>query len=399
MKKVQFLFLCLFLLTAIIPLNNAFADEFIEDETFKPVFSSGEYKESQVPLISAGAAIVMDTKSGRVLYEKNAYTKMSMASTTKIMTAIVALENGSLDDVVIVSKKAADIWGSVIGLREGQKMTLGDMMYGLLLCSGNDAAIAIAEHIGGTVENFLDMMNEKAVRIGARNTQFKSPHGLDMDGHYSTAYDLAVIASYALENPDFSKTVSTKSASVQGMWFSNTNEMLTIYPGADGVKTGYTGKAGRCLVTSATRDGWRIVSVVLQCPSRNIRALSSKKILDYAFNNYKPYVLQKKGQCLVELPLKKGIEKSIEVRTVEEIVIPLKDSEKALLEKRIYLPGYLNAPVNAGVDVGTVQYYVNGEIIADSNLMLWSDVGRKDFWYYLGHIFREWCRVMHEGIF
>lgn len=399
MKRVRFLFLCLFLLTAIIPLNNAFANEFIEDEPFKPVFSSSEYKENKAPIIDAGAAIVMDAKSKRILYEKNAYSKMSMASTTKIMTAIIALENGSLDDVVTVSRKAAEIWGSVIGLREGQKMKLRDMMYGLLLSSGNDAAIAIAEHIGGTVENFLDMMNKKAVLIGVRNTQFKSPHGLDMEGHYSTAYDLAVIASYALENPDFSQIVSTRSANIQGMWFSNTNEMLSIYPGADGVKTGYTGKAGRCLVTSATRDGWRIVSVVLQCPSRNMRALSSKKILDYAFNNYKPYVLQKKGQCFAELPLKKGIEGFVEVRAVEEIVIPLKDSEKTLLEKKVYLPRYLDAPVYAGVDIGTVQYSFNEETIADSNLVLWSDVGRKDFLYYLGQIFHEWCRVMREGIF
>lgn len=194
--------------------------------------------------VSAQYACLIDSLSGKVLYEKNAYARHSMASTTKIMTALVALENGNMDDVVTVSANAAGTEGSSIYLKAGEKITLQNLLYGLMLESGNDAAIAIAEHIGGSVERFAEMMNEKAASIGANNTQFKNPNGLDEEGHYTTAYDLALITREALRNKNFAEIVATKQKTIRNLdesfprSLSNHNKLLSLYSGCDGVKTG-----------------------------------------------------------------------------------------------------------------------------------------------------------------
>ncbi|HHV99486.1 MAG TPA: D-alanyl-D-alanine carboxypeptidase [Clostridiaceae bacterium] len=399
-KSKVFLLIITIILVVTTPYNPVLADDILEDEYFIPAFSSASpVKTDEEPKINAGAAIVIDMESGRVLYEKDGYTPRKMASTTKIMTAIVALERGNPEDVVTVSERAAGIWGSRIGLKKGQKIKLIDLLYGLMLNSGNDAAIAIAEHIGGTVEKFADMMNEKAYELGAINTNFITPHGLDVDGHYTTPYDLAVITAYALRNPTFSKIVGTVQTTISYRSLHNTNEMLGIYPGADGVKTGYTGKAGRCLVTSATRDNWRIISVVLNCPSRNARAQSSKAILDYAFNNYKPHVLLNKGDKIASVPVIKGIEPYVSIEPMEQVKVPLRTDEIDKVERYIELPEKLEAPVYKGTEVGYVHYMINDEIIGQSVLITNSDVRRKGFMDYLSDIFTSWARLMREGIF
>jgi D-alanyl-D-alanine carboxypeptidase (penicillin-binding protein 5/6) len=341
----------------------------------------------------------MDTVTGRVLYDKNAYKKMPMASTTKIMTAIVAIELGNPDDIVTVSKKAANIWGSNIHLKAGQQMKLMDLLYGLMLNSGNDAAIAIAEHIGGSLEGFLDLMNNKASELGAENTCFKSPHGLDAAGHYTTAYDLALITRYALENPLFSKLVGTRAIDIPGRKLQNTNEMLFAYPGADGVKTGYTGQAGRCLVTSATRHNWRIISVVLNCATRNKRAQSSRIILDYAFSNYKQYVLQNPGAHVADLAVLRGIRDHVPLVCAGGISYPLREGELELVEKKVYLPDNLKAPVYAGTEVGYMEYVLDDMVIGRTVLKTNSDVRKKGMLDYLRNIFGIWTGMMREGIF
>ncbi|MHB8063646.1 MAG: D-alanyl-D-alanine carboxypeptidase family protein, partial [Ruminiclostridium sp.] len=264
-KTLQIILLIIIILSNLILTNLALADDTNDDDLIYNLLDqdSIETGGNKIPRISAGAAIVLDTVSGRVLYEKNAYTRRSIASTTKIMTAIVAIENGNDDEEVIVSKRAATISGSQVNIKEGKTYKLGDLMYAMMLRSGNDAAIAIAEHVGGSVEAFAEMMNRKAAEIGATNTNFVTPHGLDDPQHYSTAYDLALITQYALKIEKFCKIVGTKNSTFEGNGISNTNEMLSLYPGADGVKTGYTGQAGRCLVTSVTKNNWKVVSVVL----------------------------------------------------------------------------------------------------------------------------------------
>lgn len=401
MKRTFALLLLLHLLVfaVLFPVRDVYSNDFMEDEPFTETFSNPESNVAAYPKIDSAAAIVMDTISGRVLYEKNAYSKRSVASTTKIITAILAIEKGNLEDKVAVSKRAASIRGSNIGLKQGQVYTLRELLYGLLLNSGNDAAIAIAEYIGGTVEGFAEMMNSKAAMIGARSSHFISPHGLDMEGHYSTAYDLALIARYALRNPVFSEIVSAKTAVISNKSLHNTNEMLSAYPGADGVKTGYTGKAGRCLVTSATRDNWRIISVVLGCPSRYKRAQSSSAILDYVFFNYKPYILARKNASFKRVPVRKGVDDSISVRAVENIIIPLSDSERRNIEMQVNLPDRMEAPVSAGMKVGSVRFVVNGKLLAGTDLVVENGVRRKGFLDYIGGIFKVWIRISREGMF
>lgn len=393
MKKLKVLFIWILLIILIFSCNIVIADDYYEDEFLIETFSSPEYID-KVPVINALAAVVMDMESGRVLFEKNAYSRRAMASTTKIMTAIIAVENGDLKDEVTISKRASSIRGSTVGLREGQKLTLEELLYGLMLSSGNDAAIAIAEHMGSSVEEFAKMMTKKAYLIGARNTSFITPHGLDADEHYSTAYDMALITRYALNNPIINEIVKTKNMKTSMGMLHNTNELLGVYPGADGVKTGYTGKAGRCLVTSATRDGHRLISVVLGSPTRRARAQSSKDILDYAFDNYEYYTLMEEGVCVKKLPVNRGIADMVEIKTIERIVMPLKKEEYQSLEKRIYMPDVLDAPVIAGADAGFMQFVLNGEVIAQSNLKICQDVRRKVFIDYLGDVIREWCRIM-----
>jgi serine-type D-Ala-D-Ala carboxypeptidase (penicillin-binding protein 5/6) len=374
--------------------GTIFADDFNEGiPAIEVVNGNITYK---VPYINATAAIVLDVKSGRVLYEKNARIKKSIASTTKIMTAIIAIENGNLEDEVIISKRAANVSGSSIDLRQGEKIKLGDLLYGLMLNSGNDAAVAIAEHIGGSVENFAFMMNKKAEVLGALDTNYRSPHGLDLPDQYCTAYDLALITKYALSNKIFSKIVATKSINIANRNLYNTNEMLSIYPGADGVKTGYTGQAGRCLVTSVTKNNWKLISIVLNCPTRNIRAQSSKDILDYAYLNYKPYKITNANDNIKKLPVIKGIKKEVQISVVDEIELPLRKEEIQDMQKHIELPESLEAPVYEGVEIGSIKYYVSGKLIAESALKVESNIPRKGFKDYLWDIVISWGELMHR---
>ncbi len=375
----------------------AFADDFNEDEPYKEIFQTevSDVVVSKPPKIEAGAAIVIDMKSARVLYEKNAYSRRAIASTTKIMTAIVAIENGELGDKVKVSKRAASIRGSTIKLKAGEELTLEELLYGLMLKSGNDAAIAIAERIGGSVEQFALMMNEKAKELGLENTQFKTPHGLDTPGHYSTACELALIARYALNNPIFSKIVGTQNKSITGRGLYTTNEMLGAYPGADGVKTGYTGQAGRCLVTSATRNDMRFISVVLNCSSRSVRAQSSKAILDYAFNNYKLCRLIEQDEDMGTLPVIKGKSDTVPVIPVEGIEMPLTEEEKNNMQVEIYLyNNQLTAPVHPNIEVGYIQFMANGNKLAQVSLKTKSGVMKKLFWDYYRDIVEIWYKLI-----
>jgi len=375
----------------------AAADDINEEIPTSSIFEgiSTDVLIGNYPRINARSAIVMDYESGRVLFEKNGYIKRPMASTTKIMTAIVALENGNLDDIVKVSRNAASIWGSTIHLTAGEEVSLKELMYGLLLCSGNDAAIAIGEHIAGSMEEFLKMMNSKAEEIGAKDTHFTSPHGLDETGHYSTAYDLAVITRYALNNPVFNEIVKTKSITIGKRHMVNTNEMLAGYEGADGVKTGYTGKAGRCLVTSATRDDRRFISVVLFCDSRNQRALSSKIILDYAFANYHNRTLIK-SEYIGTLPVYKGFEKTVPIYVDKSVTMPLTESEYQNLYTKVSLPSIMMAPIKEKEFVGTLSVYLNDEILCESAIYAGKSIKKKNMLQYLVDVFIVWLKLMRE---
>lgn len=335
------------------------------------------------PNITAKAAILIDFKSGRVLYKKNENEKLPMASTTKIMTAIVALEKGNLEDIVTVSKKAVSIGGSKVPLNYNEKIKLKNLLYCLLMKSGNDAALAIAEHIGGNVNNFVLMMNDKAEEIGALNTHFRNPHGLDNNiyDHYTTAYDLALITKYALNNAIFSNIVSTKqitieSESQKSRNINNTNKLLWLYNGADGVKTGYTGKAGRCLVSSATRGNQKYIAVVLN--SRNIWK-DSMALLDYAFNNYKVETILKGNEKIKTLNVSNGNRDKVVLLTKKDVSVPLRQDEKNMLSFEYEIPENIKAPVGKYEPIGKLKIKLKDDIIAETDLISGDAVEENSF--------------------
>ena len=229
--------------------------------------------------LNSRSCVVIDRLAQSILYGKNEKNKVKMASTTKIMTAIIVLENSSLDTTVEASKKAAGTGGSRLGLKTGDKITIRDLMYGLMLCSGNDAAVCLAESVGGSIEGFSELMNTKAQELELHNTHFESPHGLDSDQHYTTAYELALLSDYALKNPTFLNIVGTKNHTVTingtPKTLSNTNELLGNLDGVYGIKTGFTNGANRCLVTACKRGNMDIICVVLGADTKNFRTKDS----------------------------------------------------------------------------------------------------------------------------
>lgn len=334
-----------------------------------------------LPDISSNSAIIMDQESGRILYSKNINEKRPMASTTKIMTAIVAIENGDLEDVVAISKEASETEGSSIWLGENEKLTLEDLLYGLLLRSGNDAAFAIAEYVGhGDIEKFIDIMNKKAKSLEALHTSFVNPHGLDHQEHYTTAYDLAKISAYAMNNNMFKTIVSTKKKTIPwdgSEWnrsLHNTNKMLWNYEGANGIKTGYTSKAGKCLVSSASKNNMQLISVVLQ--SNDIWS-DSKAILDYSFDTYKPYAIVKKDEYLKSIQVLNGAKEIINVYCADDIVIPLSEGEEKSVKVELSIPDQIEAPIQKEQIIGNVDVFVGDEKIDSENIYVKESIAVK----------------------
>jgi D-alanyl-D-alanine carboxypeptidase len=280
---------------------------------------------------------------------------MRIASLTKIMTAIVAIEHGKLSDKVKTSQTAVGKEGSSIYLQLGEEMSLLNMLYGLMLRSGNDAATAIAEHVGGSEEGFVHLMNEKAEMLGLTHTQFKNPHGLDAEGHYSSANDLAKLTAYALRNPVFAQIVSTKVKSVpnphekwQYSW-TNKNKMLAMYEGADGVKTGYTKKALRCLVSSATRNGQQLAAVTLNDRDDWI---DHRQMLDWGFKNYPLTEVASKGQTIAGYPYAVG----------NSFYYPLAEEERDNLQSRLVVLDMETMNYKLG-ERGALEWYLNDQLI------------------------------------
>lgn len=293
---------------------------------FVPSIEAAEPKNNSI-YVDARCAIAMDSKSKCVLYEKNAEMLVPIASTTKIMTTLVALKYGNLDTKYEVSPKAASIRGSKVGYKKGEQISLKELLYGLMLRSGNDAAITIAEGISGSVEKFCELMNEYAIEIGAFNSHFESPHGLDSQNHYSTAYDLARITAKAKENKLFNEIVGVKDVDEKQNGFTrsyhNINKILYQIPNANGVKTGYTGGAGKCLVTSVKENDDDVIIVVLNCTPR---WKETKKIYDFVKENYDFKKLASKDQVLDNIEDNRG--NKVKLVCNNDLVIPVGKQEK-----------------------------------------------------------------------
>ena len=307
--------------------------------------------------VSARSAIMLDAVSGRILYEKDADRQSLIASTTKIMTALIVCQQCNVLDRMRIPREAVGIEGSSMYLREGEVLTVQELLYGLMLSSGNDAAVALAIYCGGTVEGFVQMMNDKARLLGLEDTHFENPNGLDAPGHYSTARDLAILAAYAMEDPIFRKTVSTRTVTVGERHLRNHNKLLWLTEGADGVKTGYTKAAGRVLVSSATRNGRRIVAVTIDDPDD---WTDHQKLLEEGSSRYSMHQVVRKGAPVGTLDVAGG--------DAQVTVYAGDDYHYALApEEQVHLvlpgPGFVYAPVAEGGDAGVVYVTVQGKAV------------------------------------
>ena len=314
---------------------------------------------------SAKSAYLMETTTGRILYEKNSEQKLPMASTTKIVTAITVLDNcENLDEVVNIKSNSVGIEGTSIYLREGEQLTVRELLYGLMLRSGNDASVALANHIGGSVENFCSMMNKLATDLGLENSNFVNPHGLDTEGHYTTAHDLAVITAYALRNEEFAKIVSTKNIVIgQGesrRSLANKNRLLGNLDGCIGVKTGFTNDAGRCLVSACDRDGLKLVCVVFNCGPM---FEESSEMFELVYKNYKMLEIIPSYNTYDNINVENGTKNFVTTYSRAGFIIPVNKNEEANINVIIDIKPSIEAPVEKDTEVGKVEVYLGKHLL------------------------------------
>ena len=308
--------------------------------------------------LSARRAYVLDAVSGRVLFEREPDQRSLIASTTKIMTALIICEQCNVLDRMRIPKEAVGIEGSSMYLQEGEVLTLQELLYGLMLHSGNDAAVALAIYCGGTVEGFAELMNDKARNLGLWGTHFENPNGLDSPGHYSTARDLAVLAAYAMENPVFAKTVSTKSLKIGNRYLTNHNKLLWRVEGVDGVKTGFTKAAGRILVSSALRNGRRIVAVTIDDPND---WQDHKHLLEEGFSSYCVHRVVSAGDIIDTVEVLGGVNQSVSLVAAEDFSYSLAPEERPQVV--VSGPGFVYAPAVAGAEAGAAYVLIEGKAV------------------------------------
>ena len=379
MKKI-FYSILIFLLI-LFEFSTVCADDVDNEVDFEDTIEVTASNVSELPKTNSRRYIVYDRISKSMIIGKNEDIKSAMASTTKIMTTIVILEKADLNETVTVSAKAGGTGGSRLGLKKGDKASVRDLLYGLMLRSGNDAAVALAEHVGGSVKGFAELMNEKAIELGLTNTHFVTPHGLDDANHYTTALELAKLTDYAMDNETFAKIVGTKSTTIyinnQPRQINNTNELLGVLNGVVGVKTGFTNNAGRCLVTETKRNNMDIITIVLGADTKKDRTKDSVNLIEYTFSKYKMYNLEE--QIIEEFNKWKNINEKriliikgktsnpkLALGEIEKATIPICDNDK--IEYSINALTEIEAPVEQWNVMGTLTVKLNGEILENITL-------------------------------
>lgn len=347
---------------------------------------------SDEPSLNSRAAIIYERSSGTILFGKNENEKRKMASTTKIMTAIVVIEKCNLEDIVTVSKKAAGTGGSRLGLHTDDKVSVLNLLYGLLLCSGNDAAVALAEFVGGDVSSFADLMNSKASELSLTSTHFVTPHGLDNDDHYTTAYELALITNYALKNETFRNIVGTKNYNISINGYSknlsNTNELLGNLNGVYGVKTGFTNGANRCLVTSVKHNNMDLICVVLGADTKKDRTKDSCKLIEYAFKNFelvniKEKILNEFANWKIcnssSFTVEKGISNNIDA-ILEDLpynFLPVNCNHVNDISIYIYCNTTFKAPLSANTSIGYITVCIDNKNLLTLSIYNSNDIPSK----------------------
>lgn len=389
-----------------------FDDESLDINNISTQETSSNLSEDSLSLNSR-SCVVLDRISKQVLYGKNENKQVKMASTTKIMTAIIVIENYDLNALANISKKAANIGGSRLGLKSEDKITIHDLLYGLLLCSGNDAAVALAENVAGSIEDFSKLMNQKALDLNLTNTHFESPHGLDSDAHYTTAYELALLTDYALKNSTFSQIVGTKNYTITINGYpksiSNTNELLGNLNGVYGVKTGFTNGANRCLVTSCKRDNMDVICVVLGADTKKFRTQDSIKLIEYSFKNFEYLNIEEiankelnswKETYLSNLPVYKGVSNFIqlEISNLDYSIIPIKKELIINIETSISVNTYLAAPLHKGDVIGSIKIISNNNVISSINIICGNNIQKKTITDYLYTFSKNYTQVYENFI-
>lgn len=336
---------------------------------------------------------VIEGNSNTLLYGHNENVELPMASTTKIVTAILAIENcENLDEKFTVSEKAIGIEGTSIYLKSGEQLSMRELLYGLILASGNDCAMAIAEHFDG-VDNFVLMMNNFATNLELTHTQFKNPHGLDEDGHYTSAYDLAIMTSYALKNPTFKEIVSTERMIIEktdlysARYLKHKNRLLFVDKNCVGVKTGFTDNAGRCLVNAHEEDGMQIISVVLNCQPMFEEC---NRLTNLAMENYMMKEFIKPYNFVSNIEILDSQKAEIGVITIKGFAIPIKKSEESKYEVKYIMPDSLVAPISLNQSVGKVQVLYNNEVIYESDLITIEGAKNNNMKYLFDNIIDKW---------
>lgn len=390
MKKI-FYSILIFLLI-LLNFSTVCADDVDNEVDFEDTIEVTASNVSELPKTNSRRYIVYDRISKSMIIGKNEDIKSAMASTTKIMTTIVILEKADLNETVTVSAKAGGTGGSRLGLKRGDKASVRDLLYGLMLRSGNDAAVALAEHVGGSVKEFAELMNEKAIELGLTNTHFVTPHGLDDANHYTTALELAKLTDYAMDNETFAKIVGTKSTTIyinnQSRQINNTNELLGVLNGVVGVKTGFTNNAGRCLVTETKRNNMDIITIVLGADTKKDRTKDSVNLIEYTFSKYKMYNLEE--QIIEEFNKWKNINEKriliikgktsnpkLALGAIEKATIPICDNDK--IEYSINALTEIEAPVEQWNVMGKLTVKINGEILENIDIVNVNEVQKRDW--------------------
>ncbi|MBB6175445.1 D-alanyl-D-alanine carboxypeptidase (penicillin-binding protein 5/6) [Anoxybacillus tengchongensis] len=352
----------------------------------------------------ARSAILIERDTGAILYEKNAHEPLPPASMTKIMTMLLvmeAIDQGKLklDERVRASEYAASMGGSQIFLEPGEEMTVDDLLKGVAIGSGNDASVALAERIAGSEEAFVHMMNEKARELGLKHTAFENTTGLPAKNHYSTAYDMAIMAKELLKYDLITKYTGTyedylREHTDKKFWLVNTNRLVKFYPGVDGLKTGYTSEAKYCLTATAKKGNMRVIAVVFGAPTPKARNAQITKMLDYAFSHYETKPLYKKGETIAMLPVSKGKKKAVAAVTSEPISVLLKKGEKSeSVQTKWKLNEKVKAPVKKGEVLGTLVIKKDGAVIAKSSLVAKEPVEEANMWELFKRMFRSFSRT------
>jgi D-alanyl-D-alanine carboxypeptidase (penicillin-binding protein 5/6) len=337
------------------------------------------------------SAILIERDTGKVLYEKNSNEELPPASMTKIMTMLLimeAIDQGKLtwNEKIRTSEFAASMGGSQIFLEPGEEMTTNEMLRGIAIGSGNDAAVAMAERISGSEDGFVEKMNEKAKELGLKHTHFKNTTGLPVDGHYSTAYDMAIMAKELLKYEDITKYTGMYEAYLREntdkkFWLVNTNKLVRFYPGVDGLKTGFTSEAKYCLTATAQKNGMRVIAVVFGAPTSKERNAEVTKMLDYAFSQYETHPMFKRNQPVGKARISKGKVKTVAALTSERLSLLTKKGERTSgIDQKIILQKRINAPVHKGDKIGTLKLIRDGKVVLESPLVAGNNVSEAGWW-------------------